>query len=92
MSNSRLSWGEVKKEIGSFPFVPFGLSFVETWEGKVEGKDSCLFFLSLFLKDFIYLFSERGEGRDKEKKRKSTLPTGDLACNPGMCPDWEANQ
>ena len=19
-------------------------------------------------------------------------PTGDLACNPGMCPDWESNQ
>ena len=19
-------------------------------------------------------------------------PTGDLACNPGMCPDWEVNQ
>ena len=19
------------------------------------------------------------------------LPTGDLACNPGMCPDWESN-
>ena len=19
-------------------------------------------------------------------------PTGDLACNPGMCPDWELNQ
>ena len=21
-----------------------------------------------------------------------TPPTGDLACNPGMCPDWESNQ
>ena len=21
-----------------------------------------------------------------------TLPPGDLACNPGMCPDWELNQ
>ena len=20
-----------------------------------------------------------------------TPPTGDLACNPGMCPDWESN-
>ena len=19
-------------------------------------------------------------------------PTGDLACNPGICPDWESNQ
>ena len=22
----------------------------------------------------------------------NTPPTGDLACNPGMCPDWESNQ
>ena len=22
----------------------------------------------------------------------SMPPTGDLACNPGMCPDWESNQ
>ena len=21
-----------------------------------------------------------------------TPPAGDLACNPGMCPDWESNQ
>ena len=21
-----------------------------------------------------------------------TFPTGDLACSPGMCPDWESNQ
>ena len=20
------------------------------------------------------------------------LPTGDLTCNPGMCPDWESNR
>ena len=21
----------------------------------------------------------------------SRVPTGDLACSPGMCPDWESN-
>ena len=38
-----------------------------------------------------------GEGR-KERKRNINVwvaspvpPTGDLACNPGMCPDWELN-
>ena len=51
-----------------------------------------------FLKDFIYLFLDRGEGREEERVRTSsvvashTLPPGDLACNPGMCPDWELNQ
>ena len=55
----------------------------------------------LFLK---ILFLERGEGRDKERERNidvqeihqlvdsCTPSTGDLALNPGMCPDWESNQ
>ena len=50
-----------------------------------------------FSKDFIYLFSEREEGREKEEDKyqyvvaSHVIPTGDLACNPGMCPDWELN-
>ena len=39
-------------------------------------------------------------GREGEKEGQKhqcvvasqTPPTGDLACNPGMCPDWESNQ
>ena len=54
-------------------------------------------FLNMF-----YLFLERG--REKERETNSGLreihwsvashmpSTGDLACNPGMCPDWESNQ
>ena len=51
-----------------------------------------------FLKDFISLFSERGEGRGKRRERNISWlplthsPTRDLACNLGMCPDWELNQ
>ena len=51
-----------------------------------------------FFKDLIYLFLERGEGREKEGEKHQcvvascTPPTRDLACNPGMCPDWESNQ
>ena len=47
---------------------------------------------------FIYLILERGrEGERKGEKHQcvvaSPVPsTGDLACNPGMCPDWESNQ
>ena len=50
-----------------------------------------------FLKRF-YLFIIRGEGREKERERNISVwlplvpPTGDLADNPGMCPDWESNQ
>ena len=37
------------------------------------------------------------EGGRKEEKHQCvaalhTHPTGDLACNPGMCPDWESTQ
>ena len=59
----------------------------------------------LFKKYIIYLFLERGEGREKERERNFSVqekqcplvashmpPTGDLAHNPGMCPDWESNQ
>ena len=47
---------------------------------------------------FIYFFfRERGrEGKKEGEKRQCvvascTPPTGDLTCNPGMCPDWESN-
>ena len=45
----------------------------------------------------FYFFLERGEGREKEGKKHQcvvaarTPPTGDLARNPGMCPDWGSN-
>ena len=44
-------------------------------------------------KDFIY-FLERGEGRGKRERNIHQLPhacppTGDLAFNTGMCPNWE---
>ena len=52
----------------------------------------------LFFKDFIYLFLERG--REWEREGEKTLVcgclshtrTGDLAHNPGTCPDWEFSQ
>ena len=45
---------------------------------------------------FIYLFLE---GREEERERNINVwlplcapPSGDLAGNLGMCPDWESNQ
>ena len=58
---------------------------------------SVLFEQVHIFKDF-YLFLERGEGKEKERERNINVwlpltrpPTGDLARNPGMCPDWESN-
>ena len=55
------------------------------------------FFNISFFKDLIYyLFLEKGR-REKEGEGHQcvdasyTPATGDLACNPGMCPDWESN-
>ena len=52
--------------------------------------------LSFFFKDFIYLFLERGQAGEREGEKQqcvvaSHMPsTGDLACNPGVCLDWES--
>ena len=53
-----------------------------------------------FFKKRFYLFIFREREREGEREGEkhqcvvaSHAPfTGDLACNPGMCPDWESNQ
>ena len=60
--------------------------------------DKCqqLFYFTLFN---LFIFKEGG-GKEKEREKNISvwLPlnhcslTGDLACNPGMWPDWELNQ
>ena len=45
----------------------------------------------------MYLFLERGEGkktgRETSLYERETCPQqGDLAHNPGVCPDWEQDQ
>ena len=45
---------------------------------------------------FIYLFRKGKGGRKRERNinvvvASHTPTTGDLARNPGMCPDWESN-
>ena len=46
---------------------------------------------------YLFIFRERGrEGEREQEKHQYVVashlpPTGDLACNPGMCPDWESN-
>ena len=49
-------------------------------------------------KYYLCIFREIGrEGEREEEKHQCVVashapPTGDLACNPGMCPNWESNQ
>ena len=54
------------------------------------------YFRFIFLKDFI-IFREKGKEGEREGEKHHcvvvsyTPPTGDLALNWGMCPDWELN-
>ena len=49
-------------------------------------------------KGFIYLFLDRGREGEREGQKHPCVvascvpPTGDLAHNPGLCPDWESNR
>ena len=53
-------------------------------------------FLFIFFKDLFILDRGREGEREGEKHQcvvaSHVPPTGDLAQNPGMCPDWESNQ
>ena len=58
-----------------------------------------ILFLTLFFFKRFYLFIFRENGREEEREGEKYQcvvasgmpPTGDLACNPGMCPDWGLN-
>ena len=55
------------------------------------------FFKKKIFKEILFIFRERRrEGERKGEKYQCvgascTLPIGDLAHNPGICPDWESN-
>ena len=55
-------------------------------------------FLQNIFPFYLFIFREKGrEGEREEEKHLCVVAshmarTGDLACNPGMCPDWESNQ
>ena len=52
----------------------------------------------IVLKNILFLFRERGREGEREGEKHQCVvashmaPTGDLGCNPGLCPDWELNQ
>ena len=106
VSQAAFSFGSVTKEESTCKLRLRALAeFISFTEGlgfllSVEAIP-CFYFC--FLKDFIYFFLQRWEGRQKERERNidvhekhqsvasRMLPTRDLAQNPGMCPDQEPN-
>ena len=82
------------------PWWPFFLSFVSV---LIAVSVVCLkpkSYLPLFKKIlFIYLFLERGEGKEKDREGNINVwlllthpHARDFVCNLGFCPDWESNQ
>ena len=53
---------------------------------------------NLFLRFYLFIFRERGREGEREGEKhqcvvaSSAPPTGDMACNPGMCSDSDSNQ
>ena len=51
----------------------------------------------LFIYFNLFIFRQRGREGEREGEKyqcvvaSHTPPTGDLACNPGMCSEWELN-
>ena len=61
----------------------------------------CMIFIKFyfdFLKRFYFIFRQRGrEGEREEETHQCVVAscmsyTGGLACNSGICPDWESNR
>ena len=58
----------------------------------------CLIYRQKLFSKILFIFRERGKDRDREGEKHQcvvascTPPTGDLAYNPGMCPEWESNR
>ena len=67
------------------------------------GRDHCSFLSKFslppeFFKDYLFIFRQKGKEEEREGEKHQCVvasrasPTGYLAHNPGMYPDWESNQ
>ena len=81
------------------PYIPFTPSSTSTYPPPPPRdhltvvhvhEKICFIFLKI-----LFLGRGREEAREGEKHQcvvaSPAPPTGDLACNPGTCPDWESN-
>ena len=93
-----ITWASVFIPPFSFYSLQVILIVCTVRKASVSLIEHCLFCASfVFFLDFIYLFLEREREGEKEGEKHHCVvashmpPTGDLARNPGRCPDWESN-
>ena len=88
------------KSGGATPTLPLmlGYQFKKIiFSSKINPQKTPIGPFYFFLR-FIFIFRQRGREGEREGKKHQCVvasrapPTGGLACNPGMCPDWESNQ
>ena len=86
-------FNEFLDDLSSFPSYLFSLLLSVVC---LKPKSYLLLFKKIL---FIYLFLERGEGKEKDREGNINVwlllthpHAGDLVCNLGFCPDWESNQ
>ena len=75
---------------GSSLLISIGDNFIIVTTEVIAKPLSKSFFFLFFKRFYLFIFRERG--REEERDASHVLPTGDLACNPGMWPTWESNQ
>ena len=62
-----------------------------------RNADRWVFFFNFLKRFYLFLLRERGREGEREGEKHQCVvashvpPTGDVACNPGMCTDWESN-
>ena len=87
-------------QIGLLVLLPLCLEFFMYFGCKsFIGYATCKHFLPVcglsffFLRFYLFIFRERGRKGEEQQcvVASHAPPTGDLACNPGMCPVWESN-
>ena len=74
------------------------LAYLHLQKLYLHGRARSQILPHIFGRFYLFMFRERGREGEREGEKHPCVvascapPTGNLACNPGMCPDWELNR
>ena len=92
--------GQIKNTLPLAAFLLLTLNYFQSSNILLQYECQIKYLLRFLFKKMLFIYFSRGKRREKERERAKhrcvvashTPPTGDLAHNPGTCPDWESNQ